>query len=909
MSSKGYGNRTNGYADQKSRQRHALRQTIDQHRQQLQSEKSKVEKFADQMRKTRHDASFMSTVDVQRLMSQLETQFSQLQTQQSALGNQYEELTLQVQDVIHDSTTPETSEATNNSDAVNSDDAENESREIEQAFRQLGPDSHDLLDQVQLARKQAGDLAELLTGALLEQDNLVTKLQEIQREANQNHAQNDANQEVHSGSEREEKKHREEMHSRLEELQGDRDVLNTRLEELEMERPDLVNDRDEAKAQVQELEDKLQSALSERQDAESKAESIEQNSRKIKFTLQDRDTQIDQLTKRLAPGDPQTLTNALHDAGEQIAVLKQSVGRMQQETDQAIQESESHREQLLEANEAAREHGEAHESERVVRKSLEQQLSELRNDLNQAGESKLARESELTNLHESHEQSLQRFKASFDHANEKIQRQTEELEHQGDMQDEIRDLEEKLSQVEETKHELATTREASVKLQGHIDQLETQIQSGQADHIQSMRVMESSLEEAQEKQLHDSLEQQTKTQRQLEEMQSKLVEAREIQRELETKGKANEGLQERVGQLESELIESRKPAEPVDVSALVAVPEEIERMRDHLREIAQHLQIRQQRLQRMRTTLKQQPSSKSNAQPRDDQAQQELKELKKKLTAAIMDERQKIADEKRRMSNDRHRLAHLQETLQGSERKMMKKWARQNSILVTSAFVLMMVIVGSASWFTADFFMPAQVAASVTLKPNTKSVNPLTEAMTSTWQNWHSELVASEDFRETLTKRMHDRQMPVEDIDLASWLDGKLTFDTMTPDEVTMTISGTNRALVADMLDVLVSTILVESTRHANQRTDGAWSEASNERNEGGVSRYASFNPLPLNDSRLMYVGPVFGFYFLLTAALFIVIRKQHRRAKEVIGNDPVLEGSAAFLVDEFENESSDGED
>jgi len=392
-------------------------------------------------------------------------------------------------------------------------------------------------------------------------------------------------------------------------------------------------------------------------------------------------------------------------------------------------------------------------------------------------------------------------------------------------------------------------------------------------------------------------------------------------------------LHARIAELEAELAQARANPTPgpggnegpasVSVGAtaaaphhedevLLAVPEEIQRMKLHLREIAQHLQARQRRLHGLRKALrkKPRPAAAPVAAPaaRGPSAAESADEAKrrKQMTEAIMAERQQLAEEKRHLANERHRLADLQTTLAVTESQMRRKWAPRSAIVVTASFAVLLTFLAAASWFTVDRFFPARVSASVTLTPQTRDFKPLSDDARANWRTWHTELIADSSFRETLLKRMRDRQMPVETMDLAAIFGQRLTVDEGEADELRITMSGTNRHEVADVLDVLTSTLIAESARQVTKRSDNAWAAATKETAEGGVTRYASFNPNPIQDSRLLMVGPFMVAYVLLALSLYVAVLNAAKRMKRIVGDEQItVEADALAEADIMSHQAS----
>ena len=259
---------------------------------------------------------------------------------------------------------------------------------------------------------------------------------------------------------------------------------------------------------------------------------------------------------------------------------------------------------------------------------------------------------------------------------------------------------------------------------------------------------------------------------------------------------------------------------------------------------------------------------------------------------------QEEADLKRWVQNQRQRLAHDQTRLKEMESRMIKIWAPRNAATVVSALGLLLAILVATSWLTTSYVFPAHISASVTLKPKTLNLDPLTDKQTASWQLWHAELVKDNEFKKTLLKRMRDRQMPVETIDLDECLKERLSLDTVMPSELTMTLSGTRKKEITDLLDVITSTLLIESNRQLKKRTGGAFASASTERKESGISRYAVINPTVIQDHRKYWMAPIFLLYGILAFGVFKFVLSQLNQVKRVI-NEKVVDANDSDIFND----------
>lgn len=354
--------------------------------------------------------------------------------------------------------------------------------------------------------------------------------------------------------------------------------------------------------------------------------------------------------------------------------------------------------------------------------------------------------------------------------------------------------------------------------------------------------------------------------------QGKSVSGKEMTAQSAAEESEIQTLRNRVAELENELAAARKASSGPMNDPNESPPADLEQIKENLKEAAIHLHRRQERLHRARRLARESRQTSTQVKPQALPAQTHEEE----------------ADLKRWVQNQRQRLAHDRTRLKDMESRMIKIWAPRNAALIVSALGLLLTILVVASWLTTSYVFPAHISASVTLKPKTSSLDPLTEEQTASWQLWHAELVQDDGFKKTLLKRMRDRQMPVETIDLDEFLEENLSLDTGMPGELTMTLSGTKKLEITDLLDVITSTVLTESSRQLKKRTDGAIATASNERKESGISRYAVINPTAIQDHRKFWMAPIFLLYGVLAFGVFKFALNQMTQVKRVINEEVI---------------------
>lgn len=455
--------------------------------------------------------------------------------------------------------------------------------------------------------------------------------------------------------------------------------------------------------------------------------------------------------------------------------------------------------------------------------------------------------------------------------------QQKQKQFQSERQSSVRKLEKQRSELEQESKSLHAERNGLIrnaeKAEQKADKHAQKIKELNADRRELAARIEQLQDEAQQAkhQLEADLADRDRVIASLQE-QAKSVSEKEMTAQPAAEESEIQPLRDRVAELENELAAAREAS-----SGSMNEPDEspsadLEQIKANLKEAAVHLHRRQERLHRARRLVRESRQTTAQVKPQASPAQM----------------REEEAELKRWVQNQRQRLAHEQTRLKDMESRMIRMWAPRNASLIVSALGLLMTMLFAASWLTTSYVFPAHISASVTLKPKTRNLDPLTDEQTAGWQHWHAELVQDDEFKKTLLKRMRDRQMPVETIDLNEFLEESLSLDTGMPGELTMTLSGTRKREITDLLDVITSTVLIESSRQLKKRTDGAFATASNERKDSGISRYAVINPTAIRDHRKFWMAPIFLLYGVLAFGVFKFARNQMTLVKRVINEEVI---------------------
>jgi hypothetical protein len=235
-----------------------------------------------------------------------------------------------------------------------------------------------------------------------------------------------------------------------------------------------------------------------------------------------------------------------------------------------------------------------------------------------------------------------------------------------------------------------------------------------------------------------------------------------------------------------------------------------------------------------------------------------------------------------RIQRDREVLNEAARCLAASEKSMIQRWARPRAVVTLACALLVVTIAASASWFLANTFYPATRTASLRVTPEPRDGTTFTDQQAAAWIEWHANLPSDANFVRTLASRFEERQIAeLADPDfLDDVLETTLTVDSSAPKELVFTMSGKDADRLMQTLDTLGATIVTESRRQVGRRTDGAEANLAGERSENGRIIFATLNPTPIEDERLVralyiFLGILGGLFALMVIVYAGLSRKE----------------------------------
>lgn len=342
-------------------------------------------------------------------------------------------------------------------------------------------------------------------------------------------------------------------------------------------------------------------------------------------------------------------------------------------------------------------------------------------------------------------------------------------------------------------------------------------------------------------------------------------------------------LRTRVTQLEQQLSEAETAAAFATTESTIAPTENTgieqdqfaQKLRDkaeRITTVAEHLRRRRTRLAKLRLLL----SHRSTVAEKSLHGQMRTEEVLK-------------------IEQEKAQLAEVRQALTVSERTMIRKWACQRAVAVVLWLMVILAACGTASWFLADAVVPAKVAASVTLEAKNFVRNPMSAEQADSWRDWHTSMLSDPMFHQTVMKRLVERRLDdgASSAAIAARLANDLSVDSGHDGRMTLTLAGTDRHMTPAVLDVVASTLAMESNRQASNRADNTPAVMVGERRDGSTIRYASLNPTPIADSRIAAAGPIFAVLLAGCIALFIGVYRKLNRSRSVFE-----EGNAGLLME-----------
>ncbi len=296
--------------------------------------------------------------------------------------------------------------------------------------------------------------------------------------------------------------------------------------------------------------------------------------------------------------------------------------------------------------------------------------------------------------------------------------------------------------------------------------------------------------------------------------------------------------------------------------------DDMRRKAQRLSDVAEHLRRRHHRLRKVRNLMK-------------DRKPRPVRTGPDPRRAAVAAEQ--YAQQVRRLESQRVALGEKTAALAKAERRMVRKWAATRAIVLVGWIVAVGAVAAASSWLAASGIVPPERAASVTIDARARDRGALGEEQAAKWRAWHTALVADDGFLDALMIRLDERQIETfpDKAAINRRLASDLTFAAVDDDSLMLTLSGTEPDEIVTLLDLVASTIVVESGERLRKRTADPWATLN------GAT--ATLNPTPLNDQRLPWAGGLFGGLYLVLMLLGVLIYSKLVRVKREFDADGTL--------------------
>ncbi len=523
--------------------------------------------------------------------------------------------------------------------------------------------------------------------------------------------------------------------------------------------------------------------------------------------------------------------DASHSPGDQVLGILADIERQFERLRGAQRD---HNEQLAEAQGRDAQYRRQVDEQREEIAREQSELAQQRDELQAERERLVSLESQLHRQSQDSEEQLQRLQQQVERGRGELDAQRRQRETEvsqiGSLRSRVGELEEALAEAgrraAEPQQE-ATVQIASLNEQVEVIKAELQLRDASlADARNELNIVRG------------TLSQRSDAQRQLQCEQQRIVE-----------------LEQQLDQVRAAQAESAAAHE-------AQISEDLQEKAQRISAAAKHWQRRRQRLAKVRQAIR---GRAGRARTDSEQAQRRIKQ-------------------DQALENQRGRLVEIRESLAVAERKMQRKWARPRAVLTFSWLAVSLAGAAIASGLAANHFFPAKVAASVDVEAEARSGLPFSDEDAAKWQTWHSALLIDKNFHRTLAKRLADRRLDryKDPVALAQRLRDDLTVDAAQPGVMTLTLAGTDRGEITAILDTLATTFARESSRQAGKRSDGARTVVRGERKVAGRTRYASINPVPIRDQRLLYAGVIFTVGSTIGLLAVMTIGRRLLRAKRI---------------------------
>ena len=624
--------------------------------------------------------------------------------------------------------------------------------------------------------------------------------------------------------------------------------LRKKQSELEWQAAELERKSKDIEAETQRIEKLAHQSQKQQKDVESQTAHLESERAELLNRVSQAEKNVGELIKQVetAAEEVAEKNKELKRTSAETARLHKKINQLEQAVEGSKTETTSHEERMRDAAEHSKQLEKKVESLEAEIRQRNEQIADNRRKLDQTSK-KL---SEFAQILTEQTPQLERGAAAVamvEQQQEQIERMTKELAERslGSDPEELQRRDQRIAELTEA------LRQARGQAGG--DQDLAQVEQRNAELLAQFDALKLECERAQLAA--------AQAQKQLEDMAQAASTPSEGQ---PGESAAARDLRRRVKELELQLVQAQAASNVQGESDEASYSQALREKAERVSIVADHLRRRRVRLMRVRQLLKGRPND--GASPS-----------------------QAMATEDRvRLDQERVQLATIRKMLEASEKQMLKRWAKSRATLVAGSLAFITVLCAIIAWCAADYISPARVSASVAIEAKGRESGKISKDLLQSWNKWHAELLHSDEFQNTLGKRMAERRLDNfnSGSKVAKRLDTDLTIDANREGVLVLTMAGMNKKELIQFLDLLTMTMLTESNRQVTKRADNAMAVVPGERREGGRIQYASLNDVPISDERIRYALPIFGGLFIVCMIVVVLAYLQLLRMKRVFDDE-----------------------
>lgn len=337
-----------------------------------------------------------------------------------------------------------------------------------------------------------------------------------------------------------------------------------------------------------------------------------------------------------------------------------------------------------------------------------------------------------------------------------------------------------------------------------------------------------------------------------------------LERELAAAREALEVSESNVRTLDAKVHEISSAAETAKASQAERFGKQLEDKARMIAEMGHLLKKRKERLDRARVLVR-------------ERAERSRRKAREASEAAIVS----TLEEERLIKRQREELRQVQEMLEASESRLMRRTARSRGMAAVIWSMLATCVVAVACWVAAGVVWPLPSVASVDLVaklPDGMSFRPEHDAQ---WQALHRDALKDEAFRTGVLRRLSERGVNAlgGSAELAAWLD-EVRVDSDGPGTMRLIATGPDPDTATIALDTLATSLANDSAKLVKGTSDLPKATLAGNTAIPGRITFSTIVPQSSPRDRLVAAGMLFSGVAGLGLAAGLVVFGRLSRAK-----------------------------